>query len=345
MTLRGYSECPAQDLRGADLPPLLTQCGFNFYPGYPAVASVVSRITRLPADYALFAVSLVSSLLFLFLWTGPAFSSALGIGTTYLSLVLLNLYTTGFALVTIQTEPLALLFTVAAFVALHRNALVVGALLAGAAGALRVTGGAIGVAFAFAVLARSLEGGPGRLGRALRSLPIMVLAGWGQLALFAYFWLRYKDPLLYVHAHGQAYAHKVTVADAFFPSTETVLAACTRGLHEGVFILFGALFLALGAREALRGFRLAERVYWITLAVVSIGIALVGSAGLAYAGMNRYWLMVPLLFFSMAVVLRKRPVALALWGAASFWHYWHVDLCVYLAQWDAGTVCELGYRP
>ena len=55
LLLRGYSQCPNQDLRTMPLPGY---CNFNFYPGYPALGWVVRSITRLPADYSLLLLSL-----------------------------------------------------------------------------------------------------------------------------------------------------------------------------------------------------------------------------------------------------------------------------------------------
>jgi hypothetical protein len=346
MVLRGYSLCPRQDLRGASLPPLLVKCGFNFYPGYPALGAIVSRVTGLAADWALFAVSIAASLALLYLWTGDAMVERLGLRETWLALLLFNAFTTGFALVTVQTEPLTLLVALASWWFLRRRWLLVGAAVAGLGGALRVTGGAIGLAYGVALLVdaytRRDEPLSRRVGRVALAAP---LCGWGQLALFAYFYAKYKDPLLYVHAHGQAYGHSVSALDALWPSPELAMRALAMGLHEGIFIVTSFVWLGLGLAPALRRFPPVERAYWLANLVVSIGIAMLGSAGLAFAGMNRYWLMALPLFFAMAVALRRRPLALAAWMTFSVWHYWNVDLCVYLAQHDAPSYCHIGYVP
>jgi hypothetical protein len=338
---RGYSLCEAQDLRTVPLPPLLVRCGFHFYPGYPVLGHAIQRATGLPADWALLAVSLAASFGFLLLWTGRDLVNALGLRETYLSLVLLNIFTTGFALVTVQTEPVTLFAALAAFVLLRRDHVLLGAFVAGAAGAFRVTGPAVGLAFGCALLVQAARAdGPSwrRLGRLALAAP---LCAWGQLAVFAYFWAKYRDPLLYVHAHAQAYGHAVSLANVVWPSPRMVLRSLSMGMHEGVFIVLGSLWLALGLRSALRKFAPEERVFWVVLVVATLAVALVGSAGLAFAGMNRYWLLAFPLFFSMAHVLRGRTLALVVWGAFSLWHYWNVDLCIYVAQHDSPRYCQL----
>jgi hypothetical protein len=346
MALRGYSLCPRQDLRGATLPPLLVKCGFNFYPGYPAIGAVVARVTGIAADWALLAVSLSASLALLYLWTCDAMVERLGLRETWLALLLFNAFTTGFALVTVQTEPLTLLVALAAWWLLRRRWLLAGAAVAGLGGALRVTGGAIGLAYGVALLvdAATRRDEPlfRRVGRLALAAP---LCGWGQVAIFGYFYVKYNDPLLYVHAHGQAYGHSVRVLDAIWPSPAVVMRSITMGLHEGIFIVTSFVWLGLGFAPALRRFPPVERAYWLVSVVVSIGIAMLGSAGLAFAGMNRYWLMALPLFFAMAVALRRRPFALVAWLAFSVWHYWNVDLCAYLAQHDAPSYCHMSYVP
>jgi hypothetical protein len=341
--LRGVSQCPPEDLRGKELPSRLVYCGFNFYPGYPVLGAALGKL-GLPLDYALLAVSLAATLALVYLWTSAVMVRALGLWRTYLSLGLFNVFTTGFALVTIQTEAVTLALMFAAFIALEKDRIWLGALAAGAAGAMRVTGSAVGVAFVVALAVGLLQ--RQSFAKAARTLALAgPLSFWGQGAIFAYYGLRYHDPLLYVHAHGQAYAHQASFASTLLPSPERVLASVQAGLHEGIFLAFGFLFLALGHRNAVARFSLRAKVFLYVLALTWLGVSLLGSAGLSYAGMNRYWLGVPLLFLSMATVLERRKAALIVWGAVSLWHYWNVDLCVYLAEHNAAGICKLGYQP
>jgi len=333
IALRGYSLCPPADLRAAELAPLTSRCAFNFYPGYPVLGRIVTKLTSAPADYALFGVSLAASLLFLYLYTGPAISRRLGIVETYLSLILLNAFTTGFTLVTVQTEPVTLVSLLGGFVLFCRGQFLAGALVAGAAGAFRVTGAAIGLAFASAVLFNELSRKRAGLPiQWLRLLATPPLAVWGQLAVFGYFYFKYKDPLLYVHTHSAVYAHAVSIYDAFFPDPRTVAHSLTYNSREGFFIAASAIWLALGLRGAMRRFPAAERAYWLVSLAGTLGLALVGSAGLAYAGMNRYLLISLPLFFAMACVLKRRPAALLVWLVCSGWSYWCLDLPYFIAD-------------
>ncbi len=343
---RGYSQCPPEDLRGAALNPYLLRCGFNFYPGYGVVGRWVGALFGLPPDYALLAVSLFASFWFVFLWTGRAMTSTFGVMNTYLALLFFNVFTTGFTLVTIQTEPLTLLSALGAFVCLRRKWWLLGAAVAGMGGALRVTGGSIGAAYGIALLAHAIISRADRplirWGRLVLAAP---LCAWGQLAIFIYFGLKYKDPLLYVHAHSQSYSHGISLIDTILPSPTVAMRALTMGFHEGIFVFLALLFLGLGMRRALANFPAEEKMYWYALSLLVLAVGLIGSAGLAYLGMNRYLLLVLPMFFAMAVVFRKRPVAVAIWSIFSLWHAWNVDLCVFLAQQQTPAYCPLNYVP
>ena len=135
IALRAYGLCPAEDLRDAKLAPMTPRCAFNFYPGYPLLGRIVMKLTGAPADYALFGVSLAASLLFLYLYTGPELTRRLGIVETYLSLLLMSAFATGFMLVMLQTEPVTLLSMFGGFVLFSRGRILLGALVIGAAGA------------------------------------------------------------------------------------------------------------------------------------------------------------------------------------------------------------------
>ena len=133
-------------------PSRQSHCNLNFYPGYPALGALVMRVTHLPADYALLGLSVVASLVLLFLWTDPIVVRALGVGGAYASLLAFNFHTTGFSLVTIQTEPCAMVFSFGAFLAFCRRRLLLAGALAGAATAMRITAAAIGAAVALAIV-------------------------------------------------------------------------------------------------------------------------------------------------------------------------------------------------
>jgi hypothetical protein len=330
IALRGYSQCPAGSLADEDLRPLFIRCDIGFYPGYALLGKVVMWATHLPIDYALFGVSLFSSFVFLFLWTGPALVKTLGLGVTWLSLLVFNAFSTGYSLIAILTEPPALVLTIGAFVALHRRWWLFGALLAGAATGLRVNAAATGLAFALAVLASLFTDRPQGPLRWTTRLLAMPLAGWGIMTMMGYDAWRFHDPLIYVHAHSQAYSHQPNPFSLLWPKVEWVLRAIDHPLHEAVVFLVVVILFLFGHRRALRGIVLYEQVFWYGLTVLGLGISLVGSVEIAFAGMNRYTLLELPVFFAIAAALKRRPVILAVYLVASVWHYWQVDLCDYL---------------
>jgi hypothetical protein len=329
LALRGFSQCPAGTLSGAkDLNAILPRCRLHFYPGYAVAGRIASLGGRVPIDYSLFGVSLAASFAFLFLWTGPSLTRRLGVFPTYLAAVLFNAFTTGFALVTLQTEPLILATTLGAFVALDRRVYWLGALLAGAASGVRISGIATSLAYAVALVVITWQRRPPDCRGWARRGGELVLSGWGVTAICSYFWVRFGDPLLYIHAHSQAYGH-----DASPPRYDAnlLLRAIDNPLHEGLILVPAFLFLLLGMRDAMMRFEAPARAFWYTLTLVAMGGSMLGSYALGFAGMNRYLLCVLPLFFAMATVMLRRPLVIPFWLAFSVWHYWNVDLCFYTA--------------
>ncbi|HEX3343433.1 MAG TPA: hypothetical protein VHS09_02620, partial [Polyangiaceae bacterium] len=153
IALRGYSTCKDRSqLQSGDYPDDDRTCELDFYPTYGWVGAVVMKVTHLPVDYALYAVSLSASFLFLLLWTSRTMIDGLGLGLTYLSLLLLNLFDTAYTLVTVQTEPCVMVLTLGAFLCLRKRWLLVGALAAGAATSIRISGVATGFAYCAGLL-------------------------------------------------------------------------------------------------------------------------------------------------------------------------------------------------
>jgi hypothetical protein len=325
---RGYSQCPPQDMRHAAVGQ--ARCNLNFYPGYPALTWLVNLVLRLPSDYALFAVSIAASLLFLFLWTDRIIVDALGVGGAYASLLAFNAFTTAFALVTPQTEPCTLLFTLGAFLAFARRRLLLAAILAGAASAMRISGAATGIALGLAILCQLFLERPQRKRDWVVPALSAVLSVWGVVAIMGYHWYRFRDPLLYVHAHAQTYAHSGSFASLIDPQTEWLLRSVDHPLHEGVVLAFATVWFLLGRKQAMSGFSVPERVFWYTLTVVGVLISVLGTIELGLSGMNRYLLLILPLFFAMGSFLKSRPGLFAVWIVISFWHYRQADLCDYL---------------
>jgi hypothetical protein len=325
--LRGYQRCPP---RGPTLPVRAPGCNLAFYPTYGLVGRYVAKLTGLAIDFAMWGVSLLSSFIFLYLWTGKELTSRLGVGETYLALVCLNAYTTGYCLVTVQTEPLTLALAMGAYVAFVRRRWLVGALLAGATSGVRITGVAVGMAFAAGLLFELFRERPRQAWPWIRAALLAALCVWGQVALMAYHAHRFGDPLTYIHAHGQLFHHEHPGLGALFPpDPEKIIGSIEWPLHEGIWLAAALLWFALGHREALRRFPIPEQAFWYVVYLATVGIATVGMMPLALAGMSRYLLLAFPMFFAMGATMRRRPLLALAWIGISAWHYWNNDICTY----------------
>ncbi len=340
--LRGYAYCPP---RGPELPTFSPTCNLAFYPTYGVIGRWVGRATGLPIDFALLAVSLVSSFVFLFLWTGRELTDRLGVGVTYLALLLFNTFTTGYCLVTIQTEPLTLVLALGAFVAFARRRHLLGALLAGASSGVRITGVAIGVAYAVGLLIEALQRRGWTRRDWARLIGLGLLCGWGQLALMAVHAVRFGDALAYVHAHGAAFKHDPSLRSLLWPDPEWLVEGIDYPLHEAIWWAAAPLWYLLGRKRALAPFPPGQRAFWSLTFWATFGIATVAMMPIALAGMSRYLLLALPLFFAMAVVMKPRPALLAVWLTISVWHYWNIDVCTYTGGmgWHVLRVCHEGH--
>jgi hypothetical protein len=338
--LRGYRYCPPENAIGSPT------CNLEFYPTYGVLGGLVARVTGLAIDFSLLAISLVASFVFLFLWTSPKLTERLGLGETYLALLLFNTFTTGYCLVTIQTEPLTLALALGAFVAFARRRHLLGALLAGATSGIRVTGVALGAAYAIGLLVELLQQQRPRPPRAwLRLVLLGLLCGWGELALMVVHTVLFRDPLAYIHAHGAAFKHNPSLGSLLWPNPEWFVEAIDYPLHEALWWAAALFWYLLGRREVLARLPPAQRAFFDVTFWGTIGIATAGMLPIALAGMSRYLLLAFPLFFAMAAVMRRRPAVLAIWLAMSVWHYWNIDLCTYTGGMGRHVlkVCHAGH--
>jgi hypothetical protein len=326
--LRGYQYCPPRSPTGA-LPSGTRTCNLTFYPTYALLGRAASFGGRIPIDYALFGVSLLAAFIFLFLWTDDALVGRLGLVETYLALLLFNTFTTAFTIVTPLTEATTLALTMGAFVAFTRRWWILAALLAGAAGSIRITGVATGAACGIALLVETWQNHPPNRAAWARRAATILLCAWGAAALMAYHYVRFGDALAYIHAHGKAFGHEPSLSALLHVKTEKLIFSIENPLHEGVWLAAALLWFLLGHREALRRFPAPEAAFWYTVFYGTVGIAAIGMAPIAFTGMTRYLLLALPVFFAMAVLMRPRPAVLILWLLLSGWHYWHVDACYY----------------
>jgi hypothetical protein len=331
--LRGYTTCKDKSQLGSgDYPDDDKTCELDFYPTYGFLGGLVARVTHQPIDYALFGVSLFASFVFILMWTGKEMVEGLGVANAYLALLLLNLFSTGYTLVTVQTEPCVMALTLGAFICLRKRWLLAGALLAGAATSIRISGVATGFAFCAAVLVMTLREHPRpRWIWAWRGA-LMALSGWGIMGLMAYYAHRFGDPLIYAHAHERAFHHHAGITRIFHPDGRLLMQSIWAEPNDGIILAAALLWFALGHRKGLAGFPLDGQVYWYTLFFGIVGICMAGSVDYAYGGNSRYMISVLPVFFAMAGVMRRKPVVLALWLFMSVAHYYNGNICFYVGQ-------------
>jgi hypothetical protein len=332
IALRGYEHCPATLRSKGELPsPPTMTCDLAFYPGYALVGRALSLGGRLPIDWAMFTASLAASWALLFFWTSRDVVGFLGLRATYVSLLCFNAFTTAFALVTIQTEPLVLGATLGAFVCAHRRRDWLAAVLAGAATGVRISGVATGLALIALLVARSIQERPAKKIYAIRAAQSAV-AMWGVIATMGYHLIAFHSATLYMRAHQQSYGYEASVFDLFNPKAAWLLRSIDSPLHEGIWVVAVLLFLALGLRAALADAPRDEQAFWIVLTLAVLLVSMVGSVARAFVGMNRYALAALPIFFAMGKALERRRAALGLWVGLSLWHYWNVDMCFFIGD-------------
>jgi hypothetical protein len=331
--MRGYRFCKDKsELRPGEFPDSNPACQLHFYPGYGFLGAAVARVLQVPIDYALFGVSMVACAAIALMWTGKAMTDALGTDNAYLSLILMNAFTSAFILVTIETEPVLLALSMGAFVCLARRRWLAAALLAGAASAIRITGVATGFAVCAALLVTTLRDHP-RPGPAwLKSVTLMAISGWGVLTIMTYFAVRFGDPMAYAHSYEREYHTHASLSQALFPDGRLLMQSLWAEPNDGVFLAAALLWFALGHRAGLGRFSVEGQAYWYTLYFATVGISAVGSVANAFGGAARYVLAALPLFFAMAAVMRHKPVVLALWLFMSLTHYYNGGICMYESQ-------------
>jgi hypothetical protein len=327
--LRGYSECPSSSTHA---PTPTMHCDLAFYPGYPLAGRLASLGGLVPIDYALLFVSLAASWVFFFLWTSAEIVGPLGRRPTLVALACFNLFTTGFTVVTVQTEPLLLATSLGAFVLACRRRFVAAALVAGVATGVRVSGVGAGLALTALVAIDAWRERPLGLVAWSRRAAVCALAFWGLGLMLAYDGVVFHDPLVYMHAHEASFGHAPTLSALLLPDARWVLGSLAAPEHEGVMVAAALLWFGLGHHEAFGRFAPPARAYWYALTAGVLGVSLLGSVSRGFIGMNRYILAAIPLFFAMGKILERRRLALVAWLGLSLWHYWNVDLCYYVGD-------------
>jgi hypothetical protein len=336
IALRGYEYCaPREELGPLHYPDSDLVCQLNFFPGYAFLGRAVSRLLHLPVDVSLLAVSLVASYFAMFLWTSREMVAALGGTGALASMLLLNVFNTGFALVTVQTEPTALFLMMATFVLLERRRFLPGALCAGATGIIRPTGVATSLAFGLALLWLTIRERPRARVLAWRAV-LALVSVWGIVLLAAFFHFRFNDALVYAHARERYYHYSPNFLALLWPKYTWLSQSLWAAPNEGMWLAAGLLWFALGHRRGLGNFSATGRIYWYATYLLIVGIAAAGQVTIGFSGMSRYLLLAVPLFFAMAAATRNNALVFGIWVIMSLAHYWSVTSCFYVGHGQPG---------
>jgi len=330
VALKGYAQCPKQDMRNANFMEVIQRCNVNFYPPYGFAGGLLARVLHIPVDWALFLISVACGLGAVYLFTSKAIVSALGATETLIAVYLFAIFPSAFYIVTIMTESPMLLAALGAFVLLRNRWYLLGALVAGVGTGLHFRGTGIGIAYGAALLFSLLTDAPKtRLDLARRVLALLTCC-WGGALLTSFYWWKYSDPLLYMHS---AWALRWVPGNSDGTTAYSIFMSF-RVPYAGFMIMMIALLCSLSARSVLKEFRSPERVYMI-LYTGFLMTSLVSRGG-DWLGIPRYIFSIFPLFLVMARTFRGRTAALAIWTVLCLLHYWHVELCWFLGHQQTG---------
>jgi hypothetical protein len=330
---RGISACPAH---AADDGAYLN-CGLGWLPAWGTVGGLVSQMTTLASDTALFMLAIIAALALNLLWTGAAVVKALGRGPAWAALFAFNAFPAAFYLVTPYSESATLALGLAGFVALANGRWWLAAALVGASTALQPSSAAFALALGAALsvmAARQRSEGQAHWWRPLLALPLCV---WGQLVTIVALQIFVGDGTAYLrarHAFGATYEWGRLLHGAYY----------MKGLSgqdmDGAMLLAVAAIVAFSAREVLKRLPVVEATYLAVAGGVALVLAVVTPAH--YWGQTRILMSCLLAFFGLGIIAKKSPVLFVLWCVLSFAFYWHVDLCDYVTQGKIGACPNLG---
>jgi hypothetical protein len=342
LSMRGYSQCPHRTLVPDDMRGPI--CDVAFYPGYPFLGYLVRTATGLPADYALWSVSLLAAFALLFLWTDRTVVSALGIGGAYASLLCFSLFPPACYLVLMMAEACTALGMMGAFVALARKQYLLAAVAAGFAGAMRLSGVAAEAGCLLALVLSAWVDPPRSTWAWLRRGAAVPVAAWGSLAVSGYHTWRFGDPLLYLHGHRASFRHEGGFELLLHPRTESLVHGMDNIVHDLVWAGALLLLFLMGHRQALRKFVPPAQLYAYALIAIVYCVSAAGSMDLFnLLGMSRYVFVAAPAFLALGALFSSRPLALGAWLLATSWHLREVDRCVYMGDIGAETLrkCNL----
>ncbi|MGO4883140.1 MAG: mannosyltransferase family protein [Bryobacteraceae bacterium] len=170
-----------------------------FFPGYPLLVRWAARMLRLSVPFSAIFVSnlcAAGAIALLFWLAARLWDEDTGLATV----AAVSLFPASFFLSAAYAESAALLFSLAAFLLLFRGRIAFAALCAGCASGIRPLGFLLAIPLVYSVWSRADRRFSLRfLGYACA---VSATACSGMIAYGLYCWIRFRDPLLFVHAHA-----------------------------------------------------------------------------------------------------------------------------------------------
>ena len=291
--------------------PASPENNIGFYPLYPLLLRGLSAALPVPILWLGIGFSLACLLGALWL-AGNLFFEWGGRATAIRGLSALLLFPTSFYFASVYTESLFLLLTVSALCAARRQKW----LMAGGAGFLasltRLNGFLIAIPIAWYAWRawrrprrEVLDAGPGPHGTRAAALAGTALPFVGAAVYPLYLWVRFRDPLLYIHSKAVGWGMRsaplwVIATNTARELRESVLApARLENLSVLSQLASAVLFVWLTVRLFRRGL-IAEGLY----AAATLLLLLHAST---LSGMDRYVLTLFPCFFGLAAELARRP--------------------------------------
>jgi hypothetical protein len=296
-----------------------------FFPGYPMLFRVVARILRISLPFSAVFVSnlCAAGAVVLLFWL---VSRLWDENTALATVAIVSMFPGSLFLSAAYAESAALLFTVAAFAALFRGRLALAAACAGCVSGMRPLGFLLAIPLVYAVWRNT--------GRRL-SLRFLgyacaagATAGAGLMGFMLYCWIKFHDPLLFVHARvawqgesgglppGHAAWRQLTAGVAFqyLPNLS----------DPWFFLVFAGIAIALWKR-----FPAELNLYTAATFLALLGTRVFQDPG--FTSMNRYMMLLFPCMIGMALIAVRRVWLMAsitaVFGAMLFMH------AAFFAQW------------
>ncbi len=288
-----------------------------FFPGYPILVAAAARILHISLPFSAVFVSNVcaaAAVVLLFWLVARLWDD----DTALLTVAAISFFPASLFLSAAYSEGAALLFTAAAFLFLFRGQMLLAALCAGFLSAIRPLGCLVSIPLMYAVWR---DGGRQFSPRLVaRAIAIGATAVWGLAAFVLYCWVKFHEPLVFVHAraawNGESGLGPVRAAWAHLTGSAGIPYLPTQ-IDPWIFLIFGGLVIALWKRLPME-LNLYTAVTFLALLVTRV------FREQGFISMNRYLLLVFPIMIALALLSVRRAWLMAaicaVFGAMLFMH-------------------------